>query len=98
MKDVSLAAIQDASSRLLLDLSKEECETLLRELSALKQQMDAIAQIEGIDEREPMTFPFDCATSDLREDEPEKPLSVEEALANAGSCEDNQIKLPKVVG
>ena len=45
-----------------------------------------------------MTFPFYCHTSVLREDVPEPPLSTEEALGNAGSVMDGQIKLPKVVG
>ena len=45
-----------------------------------------------------MTFPFPCENSFLREDVPSAPLNRDEALANAGSKEDGQIKLPKVVG
>ena len=64
----------------------------------LTKQMETIGKIEGLEDYEPMTFPFDCETTYLREDEPATPLRREDALSNAGSVLDNQIKLPKVVG
>ena len=45
-----------------------------------------------------MTFPFDCTTSYLREDEESEPmLPLNEVLKNAKDVTANQIKLPKVV-
>ena len=44
-----------------------------------------------------MTFPFDCETDFLREDEALEPLPRDVALKNAGNVQDNQVKLPKVV-
>ena len=98
MKEITLDVIKDASQRLLFDLSEEEYATLLEELRILSKQMEAIGEDEGLEKYEPMTFPFPCETTYLREDEPTTPLDRDEALSNTGSRYENQIKLPKVVG
>ncbi len=97
MKEINLDVLRDAANRLLFDMSDEEYRTLLEEFGVLTRQMETIGRIEGLEGFEPMTFPFNCETDYLREDEPETPLAREEALRNAGSVQDNEIKLPKVV-
>ena len=98
MKEINLDVLHDAAHRLLFDMSEEEYATLLQEFGVLTKQMETIGRIEGLDAYEPMTFPFDCTTTYLREDEPSEPLDRDVALSNAGSVQDHQIKLPKVVG
>ena len=98
MKEINLDVLKDAANRLLFDMSEEEYQTLLQEFVVLTKQMETIGQIEGLENYEPMTFPFDCETTYLREDEPIEPLNRDDALSNAGSVLDNEIKLPKVVG
>ena len=98
MKEITLDVLKDAANRLLFDMSDEEYDTLLAEFGVLTKQMETIGKIEGLDRYEPMTFPFECETTYLREDEPTEPLNRNDALANAGSVLDNEIKLPKVVG
>ena len=98
MKEITLDVLKDAANRLLFDMSDEEYDTLLAEFGVLTKQMETIGKIEGLDCYEPMTFPFECETTYLREDEPTEPLGRNDALANAGSVLDNEIKLPKVVG
>ena len=98
MKEINLEVLKDAANRLLFDMSEEEYQTILEEFGTLTKQMETIGKIKGLDDYEPMTFPFDVTTSFLREDEPSEPLTKEEALKNAGSVEEGQIKLPKVVG
>lgn len=98
MEKITLELLKDAAHRLMFDMSESEYETLLAEFAILTKQMESIGKIEGVDDYEPMTFPFDVTVDCLREDVPEKPLDKEEALANAGSKLDGQIKLPKVVG
>ena len=44
-----------------------------------------------------MTFPFNCYTDFLREDDETSTISREDALRNAKDVVDNQIRLPKVV-
>ena len=97
MKAITMDVLHDAAHRLLFDMSEEEYATLMEEFKTLIKQMDTIGKIKGLDEYEPMTFPFPCETSFLREDIAEEPLPRDEALANAGSKLDGQIKLPKVV-
>jgi len=97
MKTITMDVLKDAANRLLFDMSEEQYRTLYEEFIVLTKQMGKIGEIKGLEDYEPMTFPFDCSTDYLREDIAEKPLPREEALKNAGSKQDNEIKLPKVV-
>jgi len=98
MKEVNKEVLKDAANRLLFDMSDEEYDKLLAEFNTIQSQLELIGKIEGVEDAVPMTFPFDVSIDFLREDEPIEPLSKEEALRNAGSIKDGQIKLPKVVG
>ena len=89
--------IRLAAERLLFDLSEEECRILSKEAAELEDSMEEAAKIEGLDDYEPMFFPFECESAALREDEPVTPLSVEEALSNAGETVEGMIRVPKVV-
>lgn len=97
MKTITIDVLKDAANRLLFDLSEEEYETLYEEFQTLKKIMGKIGEIKDLDNYEPMTFPFDCSTSYLRDDVAVSPLKQEDVLKNAGSVKDGQIKLPKVV-
>lgn len=98
MKEITIDVLKDAAHRLLFDMSDEEYQTLYEEFKTLTKQMETIGEIEGLENYPPMTFPFPCETSFLREDVATEPLDPKDALANAGSVHDGQIKLPKVVG
>jgi len=97
MKRVNREVLEDAANRLLFTMSDEEYKTLEDEFAVLTSLMQKMGQIDGLSDYEPMTFPFACETSYLREDIATAPLSREEALRNAGNVQDGQIKLPKVV-
>lgn len=98
MKAINKDVLKDAASRLMFDMSDEQYDTLEKEFDIMIKQMKLIGEIPGVDDVEPMTFPFDVATDYLREDEVEETLSKEEVLKNAKDVVDGQIKLPKVVG
>ena len=98
MKEINLDVLHDAAHRLLFDMSDEEYQTLLEEFGILTKQMELIGKIEGLENYPPMTFHFPCEVDYLREDVATEPLSREEALSNAGSVLDGEIKIPKVVG
>ena len=98
MKEINLDVLHDAAHRLLFDMSEKEYQTLLEEFGVLTKQMEMIGKIEGLENYAPMTFPFPCEVTYLREDVAEEPLKQEEALRNAGSVFNGEIKLPKVVG
>ena len=98
MKEVNREVLKDAALRLMFDMSDEQYETLEKEFEIIIKQMSLIGEIDGVDEVEPMTFPFNATTDYLREDVAETPLTKEEVLSNAKDVLDGQIKLPKVVG
>ena len=98
MKEINLEVLHDAAHRLLFDMSDTEYQTLLEEFQILTKQMETIGKIEGLENYAPMTFPFPCEVTYLREDVAEEPLSREDALKNAGSVLNGEIKIPKVVG
>ena len=61
------------------------------------KQMDLIGNIDGINEVEPMIFPFVTYEAELREDVIEDSLSVDEVLSNTKHQVRDQVKVPKVV-
>lgn len=82
----------------MFDMEDSQYNTLIDEFDVVLKQMDLISEIPGVDEVEPMTFPFDVTISYLREDESTNHLTTDEALKNAKEVVDGQIRLPKVVG
>ena len=85
------------ANKLMFTMEEREYDTLLEEFDAMIKQMDLIGKIEGIDEVEPMSYPFPLEDVCLREDEVVDELEIDEILANSGSTLYNQVKLPKVV-
>ena len=81
----------------MFEMKEEQYDTLLKEFDLIIKQMNLIGEIKGVDDVEPMTFPFDVTNDYLREDKVEDNLSQEEALKNSKSIENGQIVLPKVV-
>lgn len=98
MREINLDLLKQCANNLMFEMKDEEYQTLLNEFDVLLKQMSLIGRINGIDEAQPMTFPFDCSNSYLREDVEEETLSKNEVLFNAKEVVDGQIKLPKVVG
>lgn len=98
MKTVDKKVLETAANNLMFTMNDQEYQTLLEEFNIITEQMKLIGQIPGVDDVEPMTFPFDVTNSLLREDVPTVPLTREEALKNASDVVDYQIRLPKVIG
>jgi len=98
MEKVTKDLLKTAANKLMFDMSDEQYETLLEEFDVIVKQMELVGKIKGVDEVEPMTFPYEIKTTFLREDKATKPLDRDEALKNAKDVVDGQIRLPKVVG
>lgn len=98
MKKVSIENLKEAASRLMFTMNDEEYARLEQEFSLIIAQMELIKKIPGVDEAEPMIFPFPVTSQTMRADKIETPLSVEEVLQNAPEVVGQEIKLPKVVG
>ena len=97
MKEYNINVLKDAANRLLLDMSEDEYKTLLDEFDIVTKQMKAIGNNKELDKIEPMVFPFEIYTTELREDVAQEPLTREQALKNSQRKVGGQIKLPKVV-
>lgn len=85
------------ANKLMFDMEDEEYETLLKEFDMIEKYMDLIANIEGIEEIEPMTFPFELNDVELRNDVESRYIEVEDALSNTASKKGREIRVPKVV-
>ena len=85
------------ANKLMFTMEDSEYDTLLQEFDVMIKQMDLIGQIEGIENVEPMSYPFLIDDVCLREDDVVDELEIDDILQNSGSNLYNQVKLPKVV-
>ena len=97
MKKITKDILLKCAHNLMFDLTDEELDKLLVEFDIISKQMELISEIDGVDDAEPMTFPFECTNECLREDVIGQPIDKKELLKNASEVENGQIKLPKVV-
>jgi aspartyl-tRNA(Asn)/glutamyl-tRNA(Gln) amidotransferase subunit C len=81
----------------MFTMEDSEYDTLLDEFDVILKQMDLIGKIDGIENVEPMVYPFELSDVCLREDIVSEELEIDEILSNSGSTLYNQVKLPKVV-
>jgi len=78
-----------------LQLSEDEVEQMAKQLSKI---LDYIDQLRELDTREvPPTSNVLDTVNALREDEPVKTFSVDEALANAPEREGEFLKVPRII-
>lgn len=78
-----------------LKLTEEEINRFSKELAEIEKAFSKIKEVDT-DKIEPTFQPIEMKNV-MREDSPEKSLSQEEALANAGHKEKGFFKGPKVV-
>jgi aspartyl-tRNA(Asn)/glutamyl-tRNA(Gln) amidotransferase subunit C len=89
--------LNNYAEKLMFRMKDEEYNTLLEEFEIIEKQMELIGKIEGINEVEPMVFPYKLTEVKMREDNIIDSLNVKDALKNAKNVDKNQIKVPKVV-
>ena len=95
---VTKEKLKDYAGKLMFDMDDQGYDRTLEEFETVEKHMAFIGEIEGIEEVEPMTFPYVIYHASLREDEAKDCLTNEEVLANAKESKANQVKVPKVVG
>jgi aspartyl-tRNA(Asn)/glutamyl-tRNA(Gln) amidotransferase subunit C len=89
--------IMDYADKLLMGLNDDEAETILNEFSVIDENINQINEIEGLENIEPATSPFDLYVASLREDTPEDSVPADELLKNTKDKVDREIRVPKVV-
>jgi aspartyl/glutamyl-tRNA(Asn/Gln) amidotransferase C subunit len=94
---MSIEELKDLATRLKFDMSEEEYKTLQEEFEVILSQMELLGNIKGLDDVEPMTFPYAVFASLVREDEVGELMSYDEIFSNIKNSRFNQIRVPKVV-
>lgn len=90
--------VDDYADKLLIGLTEEENKMVLEEFEIIDQNIDLINKIEGIEKVEPMSHTLDDFTYELREDEVEESVDIEDLLANCDDTDGSEVKVPRVVG
>ena len=90
--------VDSYADKLLIGLTEEENTMVLSEFDIIDKNLDLVNSIPNIKDVEPMTHTLDNFTYELREDEIEESVPIEELLANSDDTEDGEVVVPKVVG
>lgn len=90
--------VDNYADKLLIGLSDEENEMVLKEFNTIDDNLDLVNKIEGISEVEPMTHCLDDFEYELRDDVVEQSPDIEALLSNSDDTTDREIVVPKVVG
>lgn len=90
--------VNDYADKLLIGLTKEENKMVLEEFEIIDETINKINNIKDIDKVEPMTHCLDRYITELRSDEPDESIPVNELLQNCDLHTDREVELPKVVG
>ena len=97
MEKFTKEIVDDLADKLLIGLTDEENQMVLDEFNYIDQNIDIINSIPNISEVEPMTHCLDDFVCELRDDEAEESISIDDALKNCDDYIDTEIKAPKVV-
>lgn len=90
--------VDSYANKLLIGLTDEENEMVLREFDLIDENLNLVNQIEGIENIEPMTHTLDDFVYVLREDKNLSSPNIDELLSNADVKNSREIIVPKVVG
>jgi len=98
MEKFTKEIVDDLADKLLIGLTDEENQMVLDEFAYIDHNIDIINSIPNISEVEPMTHCLDDFVCELRDDEVEESISIDDAIKNCDDYIDTEIKVPKVVG
>ncbi len=89
--------VENYADKLLIGLTEEENKMVLEEFEVIDREIDIVSKIEGIENIKPMTHPIDDFVCELREDEVEQAVTIEELLQNCDDVKEREVRVPKVV-
>lgn len=89
--------VTDYADKLLIGLTEEETKMVLDEFDIIDKNIDLINEIPNIENVEPMTHCLDNFIYELREDEVEESIDIDDLLSNCDDYLDDEVKVPKVV-
>lgn len=89
--------VDDYADKLLIGLTREENQMVLDEFEIIDKNIDVINEIPNIENVEPMSWCLDDFEFELREDEVEESVEIDELLQNCDVYNDREVEVPKVV-
>ncbi len=89
--------INNYAEKLLIGLTEDENNMVLKEFEVIDKNIDLINQIENIKSVEPMSYTLDDFSYELREDTAKQSVPIEKLLLNCDDIKNNEVKVPKVV-
>ena len=90
--------VYDYANKLLIGLSPEENKMVVDDFEEIDKQIDLINEIPNIEDVEPMTHTLDEFEFELREDEAEESVPIDDLLKNSDQHTERETEVPKVVG
>ncbi len=89
--------VNDYADKLLIGLTDEENKMVLDEFEIIDKNIDVINEIPDIESVEPMSWCLDDFSFELREDEVEESIEIDELLQNCDVYNDREVEVPRVV-
>ncbi len=89
--------VDDYADKLLIGLTDKENKMVLDEFEIIDKNIDVINEIPNIENVEPMSWCLDDFEFELREDEVEESIEIDELLQNCDVYNDREVEVPKVV-
>ena len=89
--------VDSYADKLLIGLTEEENELVLKEFDIIDANMQIIADMPNISEVMPMTHALDDFCYVLRDDVAGESVPITDLLKNCDNYEDREIVVPKVV-
>ena len=90
--------VDSYADKLLIGLTEEENKMVLDEFDTIDKNLELVTQIPDIDKVEPMVHTLDDFEYELREDEVEESIPIEDLLSNCDEFSAREVEVPKVVG
>ncbi len=89
--------INDYADKLLIGLTNEENELLLREFDVINDNMSKINNVKGLENVQPLHFPQDLSTLFIRDGQTSRMIDIEDALKNCDDYIDREVEIVRVV-
>lgn len=89
--------INDYADKLLIGLTDEENTLLLKEFDVINDNMAKINDVKDLENVEPLHFPQDLKTKEIRDGASSRMIDVEDALKNCDDYIDREVEIIRVV-
>lgn len=89
--------INDYADKLLIGLSDEETNLLVKEFDVINDNMAKINDVKGLESVTPLHFPQDLKTKRIRNGKTLRMIDIDDALKNCDDYIDREVEIVKVV-